>query len=78
VAINSTRVLKHLTKTPTKEFNVGVMKHRFMVPGNEHDLDTIIHNLFPVQGLVALGQLRNIRGAEQDNSARVSSGGVIL
>lgn len=31
------------------------MKYRFMVTGYENDLDAIIHNLFPAQGLVALG-----------------------
>jgi hypothetical protein len=44
-----------LTKPFTKEFNVGAMKYRFMVTGYENDLDAIIHNLFPAQGLVALG-----------------------
>jgi hypothetical protein len=72
------RQLEHLTKTSAKEFNVGLLKHGFMVSGNEYDLNAIIHNLFPTQGFVDTGKLWDIRGTEQDNSARISSELVVL
>jgi hypothetical protein len=58
------RQLEHLTKSSAKEFNVGLMKHGFMVSRNEHDLNAIIHNLFPAQGFVDTGKLGDIGGTK--------------
>jgi hypothetical protein len=57
--------------------DVGILKHGFMVAGDEHDLDAV-HYFFPAQSFIRLGKLRDIQCTEQPNFSWISGCCVVL
>jgi hypothetical protein len=60
-----------------EEVDVGILKHGFMVAGDEDHLNAV-HYFLPAQSFVGLGELWDIQSAEQPNFSWISGRCIVL